>query len=166
MSPAKRILVATDFSDNARPALDYAATLSNALGAALVLAHVYTIPAVPTPDGVFISPVDEPKLRSDLEAALTALKRRAIELGAAPVEIALAEGTPWLELVRLAKERSCDMIVMGTHGRGLVAHFLLGSVAERVVRKAHCPVLTVRSPVPVATPDPIEPSSKTADDAC
>jgi len=55
-------------------------------------------------------------------------------------------GHPFVEVVRYAREESIDLIVMGTHGRGAVGHLLLGSVAERVVRKAPCPVLTVRHP--------------------
>ncbi len=55
-------------------------------------------------------------------------------------------GGPYVEIVRYAKERDIDLIVMGTHGRGFVAHMLMGSVAEKVVRRAPCPVLTVRHP--------------------
>ena len=55
-------------------------------------------------------------------------------------------GGPYVEIVRYAQERDIDLIVMGTHGRGFVAHMLMGSVAEKVVRKAPCPVLTVRHP--------------------
>jgi nucleotide-binding universal stress UspA family protein len=55
-------------------------------------------------------------------------------------------GSPFVEIVRYAKQHDIDLIVMGTHGRGPIAHMFMGSVAERVVRKATCPVLTVRSP--------------------
>ena len=57
---------------------------------------------------------------------------------------ATAQGTPFLEIIRYAKEKDIDMIVMGTHGRSGLVHMLMGSVAEKVVRKAPCPVLTVR----------------------
>ena len=56
------------------------------------------------------------------------------------------QGPPFLEIVRYAQEANIDLIVLGTHGRGGLAHMLLGSVAEKVVRKAPCPVLTVRHP--------------------
>jgi nucleotide-binding universal stress UspA family protein len=59
-------------------------------------------------------------------------------------EIALLAGNPFLEIIRYAKAHDVDLIVMGTHGRGPIAHMLLGSVAEKVVRKSPCPVLTVR----------------------
>jgi nucleotide-binding universal stress UspA family protein len=60
--------------------------------------------------------------------------------------VALRSGSPFVEVVRYAREEGIDLIVLGTHGRGAIAHMLLGSVAERVVRKAHCPVMTVRQP--------------------
>jgi universal stress protein A len=60
------------------------------------------------------------------------------------VETAWTRGTPFLEIIRYARENSIDLIVMGTHGRGFMAHLLLGSVAENVVRQGPCPVLTVR----------------------
>jgi nucleotide-binding universal stress UspA family protein len=59
-------------------------------------------------------------------------------------EIALLSGNPFIEIIRYAKAQDIDLIVMGTHGRGPIAHMLLGSVAEKVVRKSPCPVLTVR----------------------
>jgi nucleotide-binding universal stress UspA family protein len=68
------------------------------------------------------------------------------QLGELKPELVLRPGTVHVEIVRYAKERDIDLIVMGTHGRGLVAHAVLGSVAERVVRYAPCPVLTVRNP--------------------
>ena len=58
----------------------------------------------------------------------------------------VAQGHPFVELVRYAKDNAIDLIVVGTHGRGAIAHILLGSVAEKVVRKAPCPVLVVREP--------------------
>ena len=60
------------------------------------------------------------------------------------VRTALRLGSPFVEIIRYARDEHADLIVMGTHGRGAIAHMLLGSVAERVVRKAACPVLTVR----------------------
>jgi nucleotide-binding universal stress UspA family protein len=63
-----------------------------------------------------------------------------------PVNRIVIDGFPFVEILKHAKESNADMIVMGTHGRGAIAHMLLGSVAEKVVRKASCPVLTVRHP--------------------
>ena len=61
-----------------------------------------------------------------------------------PIETAFEEGRPSVKIVEFARDHEIDLIVMGTHGRGPVAHFLLGSVAENVIRSAECPVLTVR----------------------
>jgi nucleotide-binding universal stress UspA family protein len=66
------------------------------------------------------------------------------ERGAHPVRCATRVGHPFVEILACAAEQKADLIVMGTHGRGPVAHVLLGSVTEKVVRKAPCPVLTVR----------------------
>jgi nucleotide-binding universal stress UspA family protein len=60
--------------------------------------------------------------------------------------LSVKTGSPLVEIVRYAKEQSVDLIVMGTHGHGLIAHMLLGSVADNVIRRAPCPVLTVRHP--------------------
>jgi nucleotide-binding universal stress UspA family protein len=67
-------------------------------------------------------------------------------VGAEYVLRASGRGGPYVEIVRCARDSSIDLIVMGTHGRGFVAHMLMGSVAEKVVRRAPCPVLTVRHP--------------------
>ena len=72
------------------------------------------------------------------------------------IETAIEEGRPSLKIVEYARDHDVDMIVMGTHGRGPVAHFFLGSVAENVVRSADCPVLTVRGESQVRTNLPSE----------
>jgi len=77
-----------------------------------------------------------------LSSLLTAEEQQAIR--AEYVLRASGLGGPYVEIVRYAKERDIDLIVMGTHGRGFVAHMLMGSVTEKVVRRAPCPVLTVR----------------------
>jgi nucleotide-binding universal stress UspA family protein len=81
----------------------------------------------------------EKESRQRLAAMLTNEERQRFR-----VETALLAGNPFLEIIRYAKAHEIDLIVMGTHGRGPIAHMLLGSVAEKVVRKSPCPVLTVR----------------------
>jgi universal stress protein A len=71
---------------------------------------------------------------------------RARQLGVRQLETRLVEGVAWSEILAATKATGCDLIVMGTHGRGAITHLLLGSVAEKVVRKAECPVLTVHLP--------------------
>jgi len=60
-------------------------------------------------------------------------------------QVIVGVGTPFVEIVKIAREEEVDLLIIGTHGRGAIAHMLLGSVAERIVRKSPCPVLTVRS---------------------
>jgi nucleotide-binding universal stress UspA family protein len=138
-----KVLVPTDFSDCADRALDHAIELCRAFSTPLVIAHVYVPPRVIVPDGYVTPLVEEPLVRAEIEAGLGRLAARARERGVAKAEVILGEGVAWREVIRLAKENECDLIVMGTHGRGAIGHLLLGSVAEKVIRKAECPVLTV-----------------------
>ena len=142
----ERILVPTDFSEHSDAALKYARALAGAFGARLHLLHVVQDPysqpwaaeAFATQLGVMVS---------DWESQ--ARKRMAASLPAEDADratIATAIGSPFQEIIRCASQHDAALIVMGTHGRGAIGHALLGSVAERVVRKAPCPVLTVRQP--------------------
>jgi nucleotide-binding universal stress UspA family protein len=143
----QRILLATDSSAQARHALAYAAELSARLGVPLVIATAFQIPNYPLPEGALIaseSTVAQLLERASRDVALE--KQSAVELGAQGVETVVIEGPPASEIVRLAKERACDLIVMGSHGRGGLARAILGSVADRVMRTAHCPVMIVTHP--------------------
>lgn len=145
----KRILVPTDFSPTSDLAMDYAADLARKLGAAIQLLHVVDEPsfAAVYPDGYF---VDLPALR--VQAMDEAQKRFAALAGRVDLDVTtdVQFGRPAVVIADQALARGTDLIVMGTHGRGGVAHLLLGSVAERVVRTAPCPVLTVRNTARVA----------------
>ncbi|HUL59413.1 MAG TPA: universal stress protein [Anaeromyxobacteraceae bacterium] len=143
----KRICCPIDFSDTARVAMDTACDLAKRLGARLVLLHAYPIPGYTFPDG---SVVASPKMMDELAAQaarhLDEWKREAEGRGCAGVEVARAVGEPAAEIVAFAKANAIDLVVMGTHGRTGLEHALMGSIAERVVRRASCPVLTVRPP--------------------
>jgi nucleotide-binding universal stress UspA family protein len=142
----QRILVATDFSNHARAALRHAAELSSRLGVPLLIVHAYLVPAVPLPEGAVIpSPETLANAMARSSDALEVEKRTAIELGAVGVETTITEGPPAPKLADLARERKIDLIVMGTHGRGALARAILGSVADKVVRTAPCPVLVVHA---------------------
>jgi len=146
-----KIVVPTDFSDGARRALEYGAGLAATYTVPLVLLHVYASPAVPVPDGfILATPAELAKMLAQVETGLVELRRVAHDLGVGNVETAVVEGRAWHEIVHFAKDRGCDLIVMGTHGRGGLSHFLLGSTAEKVVRKAEVPVLTVGPKAPRA----------------
>lgn len=148
MFALKTILVPTDFSDASQAALDYAKGLAEAFGASLHLVHVMEdLLAHAWSAEVYVASM--PNLRGEIErearerlaAMLTAEERARYR-----VEAAIVAGRPFLEIIRYAREQNVDLIVIGTHGRGALAHMLLGSVAEKVVRKSPCPVLTVRDP--------------------
>lgn len=140
----RNICVPVDFSETSATALNYAKALADAFGAQLHLMHVLVNWI---PDGDF--PVNpqvyvqlENSARKQLQNQLT-----AGELQKYQAKLELVSGTSeFLEIVRYARDKNIDLLVMGTHGRGPIAHMLLGSVAEKVVRKAPCPVLTVRHP--------------------
>jgi nucleotide-binding universal stress UspA family protein len=157
MNPIKRILVATDFSDCSRAAIDYALGMAERLGADVHLVHVFERP-VYFEVGVSHSlqlghNVDEwiHDLKAGASKQLDALA--ADVRGRNPrTQVSLREGLPVDEILNAAKEASADLIVLGTHGRTGLPHVVLGSVAERVVRTAPCPVLTVRSATGGARP--------------
>jgi nucleotide-binding universal stress UspA family protein len=143
MALISKILVPTDFSPDADRALEYAVELAARFSASIRLVHVYRIPVVALPEGVVTLMPDLPGLMKQLEDGLAGVAARARKLGVSDVETTLAEGVDWHEILNVAKEHGCDLIVMGTRGRTGIPHLLLGSVAEKVVRKAECPVLTV-----------------------
>ncbi|KYF67111.1 universal stress protein [Sorangium cellulosum] len=145
----KTLLLAHDFDETSELALDTAIELARKLSAKIVVAHVYSVPVYSFPEGSSLIPSAEDAARL-AEAAQRSLDQ-VIERRATPdVEISgvLRAGIPDEEICRLAGEIGADMIVIGTHARGAVARALLGSVAQRVVRSAPVPVLTIRGPQP------------------
>jgi len=144
----KRILVPTDFSKFSQVALDYAAALAERFAAEIHLLHVVQDLAVFLPEAVAAAPPVVAPVEQFTAAARTALERvvKEMSLPNLTVHQEVREGTPFYEIIRYAKEARIRLIVMGTHGHTGLVHALLGSVTERVVRKAPCPVLTVRHP--------------------
>ncbi|HWO20983.1 MAG TPA: universal stress protein [Kofleriaceae bacterium] len=138
-----KILCPTDFSEGSRLALRLAL---EKLGtdSQLVIVHVWQAPYVYGPDaGVPGRVMTETKALAEVELARA--KTQVEGLGARRVSTVLATGAPWHEIVELARrDREIDLIVMGTHGYTGLTHVLLGSVAEKVVRHAPCPVLAMR----------------------
>lgn len=143
----KRILVPIDFSSNSRNALDYAHGLALKLNAALHLLHVCELPGVGTPalDAYAIAYTDWNQRLG--EEAAKELNKLTAALGDIPATTEVLFGRPASTIVHAAGTNNSDLIVMGTHGHGPVMHALMGNVAERVVRTAPCPVLTVREPL-------------------
>ena len=142
----KNILVPTDFSETAEIAVRYAKALAEAFGAKVHVLHVATDPARFLPAEAFAT---LPDLRVQLEAdTRKRLDGILADAGTQKLDVhrAIRLGEPFVEIIGYARGNAIDLIVMGTHGRGPIKHLLLGSVAEKVVRKAPCPVLTVRPP--------------------
>jgi len=149
MIALKHILVAMDFGEPSAAALTYARGLARNFGATLHLLHVVddlgSRAASSAGFGVDFGKMQremEGAARADLDALLSDEDRRDLRAKA----VVLTSTTPALSIVQYAREAHVNLIVVGTHGRGAVAHLFLGSVAERVVRMAPCPVLTVRHP--------------------
>jgi nucleotide-binding universal stress UspA family protein len=142
MIKVKQVLAPTDFSDPSRQAIKYACELAKRFGAELTLLHVVQPPTVALAYG---TPLPEELLHPE-PAAQRELDK--LELpdgeGIPRVRRDIRSGTPFVEILRYAKENGTDLVVMGTHGGSGLMHALIGSVAEKVVRKAPCPVLTVR----------------------
>ncbi len=146
MSEIRKILVPTDFSDNSLQALGYAQDLATGFGAEIVLAHVLEPPIYPAMTfgaGAASLPALQDELRQTVSQHLDRLVEEQAQKGAAMRGV-LREGSPFHEIIALAEEEQADMIVIATHGHSGLAHLLLGSTTEKVVRKAPCPVLTIR----------------------
>lgn len=136
------ILCPLDFERNSLDALEVARDLAQENRATLHLLHVARVPAadmdVPLPFAA------NPRWEREARAKLERIARDQFQ-GKVRFEIRVVSGTPDDDVLRMAGELQADLIVMGTHGRKGWRHIVLGSVAERVVREAHCPVLTIRS---------------------
>jgi len=143
MLPIHTILHATDFSTQSNHAFQLACALARDYEAKLVVLHVALPPVIGSEMGIMIPPggVD---FEDELRQKLTQLRPVGLTI---PVEHYLREGEPALEILDLAQECQADLIVLGTHGRTGLGRLLMGSVAEAVLRKAPCPVLTVKAPL-------------------
>jgi universal stress protein A len=151
MTTINRILVPIDFEETSLAALAYAGTLARSLGTTVTLVHVFDdvfAAAAYTPDVYApLPPQVRERVMGELQEKLAALLPA---LGGDAHRADVIAGTAADGIVEHAREKAIDLIVMGTHGRRGLAHALLGSVAERVLRTAPCPVLTVRHPQAIA----------------
>lgn len=154
MSPAEtkkeavalnKILCPYDFSECSSYALKYAIEFASTFKAKLYLLHVFDIRildygepvygiSVPTKDAINT-------IKNELDNSTPEKVKNELQ-----VETVVVSGVPFYEIIKFANDNKIDLIVIGTHGRTGIAHILLGSVAEKVVRKASCPVLTIRHP--------------------
>jgi len=142
----RHVLCPVDFSETSRAALRYAVGMCARFDAELTLLHVFQPPGFTLPEGMVVAGADAfATLMRDVEVALTTWRQEAERLGGRAVKTDTAMGSTHPEIVRYADEHAVDLVVIGTHGRTGIAHALLGSTAEKIVRYAHCPVLTVRA---------------------
>ena len=146
MKHVRRIVYATDFSPASKPAFSAAVNLATSLRARLTIVHVTpgVIPVVPEQyfDASLYDRIEQ-EARDWSLRRLKTLAARARKQGAR-VTTQSREGDPATEVIRTAKSAHAHLIITGTHGRGGVPRFLLGSVADRLVRTSPCPVMTVR----------------------
>jgi nucleotide-binding universal stress UspA family protein len=150
MENLKKILYPTDFSEYSLAALPYAVRLAQQNDAELYCLHVVEMPHEEYLTSEYMVPLNVPHVPEDkiLRTARARLERFVAEnlSGVDKVTSRVLIGVPFIEIIRYARDQSIDLIVIGTHGHSALAAMLLGTVAEKVVRKAPCPVLTVRHP--------------------
>lgn len=141
MAAYSRILVPTDFSRSSYAAFGPAASIAKKFKSHVYLLHIVAgAPVLAVTTGLSQSQVEQRVLDQSAASLRKAAKRLALK----GVELILRKGTPHEEIVKAAKEKRVDLIVMGTLGKSKIEHMLLGSVTEKVVRRASCQVLTVK----------------------
>lgn len=148
MELIRTVLVPIDFSDYSKNALRYATEFAKQFNAKMFL--VYVVEPMIYPADFSMGQVAIPSmdfdLRSRAEEELKNLAKNFID-SSLQVETIIKTGKPFVEINETAKEKDADLIIMATHGHTGVEHLLFGSTAEKVVRKAPCPVLTLREPI-------------------
>ena len=155
MLPVKKILCPTDFSEPAQEGFKTAVELAQHFSAQLLLVHV--VPPVPVPYQPLLSPAPAFDITSYLQELVKASRETLQTYGTEhvpqglPWTASVTAGDPAYEILRLARELGADTIVIATHGHGGWRRFLFGSVAEKVVRLAECPVIVVHAPAGAKT---------------
>ena len=148
MTAIKRILVPIDFSASSRAALSHAIELRSAFGSAVSVLHVYEPSGFVGFDSLVLMPVDRPsrrweQMRAEILRELTQFlgnDRPSVE------DVRVEAGVPADVIPAVAREGDFDLVLMGTHGQGPISRLAVGNVAEGVMRKAHCLVMTLRVP--------------------
>lgn len=142
MLKIRTILHPTDFSEHSRWAFQFACSLARDLGARLIVLHVIPVPKF---HGEVVA---RRQPNGEHDQMWNMLQQLKMPNCGVEIETQLADGEAPVEILRVANEAHCDLILMGTHGRTGLGRVLMGSVAEQVVRQASCPVLTVKTPFP------------------
>lgn len=147
MIKIKKILFPTDFSPCAEHALQYALAFASECKAKLFVLHVISDINTPAVFGLELYPVlkDYEKIEEKAKQAMQQVIPERF-LKEIEVENIIVQGTPFVEIIKCAKKNEVDLITIATHGRTGVTHMLMGSTAEKIVRMAPCPVLTIKHP--------------------
>lgn len=143
-----KVLVPIDFSDYSKSALRYAVNFAKSFNAEIIL--IYVVEPVIYPPDFSMGQIAMPSINTEWDdRAKDELQKLAKSeiIGAVKVKTIIKTGKPFVEIIETAKEENVDLIIIATHGRSGVEHILFGSTAEKVVRKAPCPVLTLREPL-------------------
>jgi len=146
MIALKKVLLATDFSECAKTAEEYASAFADQFQAALHVLHVVVDTSLVTEAyGATLALTADylEQIKNQAKSSIDKIMAESVKPGSLGFS-AIRMGSPPLEIVKYATEKEIDLIIIGTHGRGGFMHLLLGSCAEKVVRQAQCPVLTVR----------------------
>jgi nucleotide-binding universal stress UspA family protein len=147
MPQISRIVVPVDFSEYSKKAFRYAIDFSKTFGAEMIL--VYVVEPIIYPADFSFGQVALPSMERELQdrskEQLHVLIKKEVPEGI-QVRSVIRTGKPFVEIIQLAKEENADLIIIATHGHSGIEHVLFGSTAEKVVRKAPCPVLSIRSP--------------------
>ncbi len=147
MIPFNKILTAIDFSENSDYAFDYALTLAKQFDSQLMILHVINEPV--DLRGFYVPHISFEQLEKEIEEGAEKMMAKFCSLKMGDFTnftTAIVTGIPYEEIIRSAQEAAASLIVLGTHGRTGLDHLIFGSTAERVVRGASCPVLTIRLP--------------------
>ncbi|MEI6306728.1 MAG: universal stress protein [Deltaproteobacteria bacterium] len=148
MKQFEKILVAIDFSENSDYAFNYALDLAKQFNGELTVMHVINEPV--DLRGFYVPHISFEQLEKEIEEGAAKMMEKFCSeqmSGFTNYKTAIVSGIPYEEIIRRAQESGSSLIVMGTHGRTGLDHLIFGSTAERVVRSAFCPVLTIRLPV-------------------
>lgn len=147
MKPFDKILIAIDFSENSEHAFEYAMTLAKQFQAELTILHVINEPV--DLRGFYVPHISFEQLEKEIEEGAQKMMEQFCQARMGDFtnyQTAIVTGIPNEEIIRKAADTGASLIVLGTHGRTGLDHIIFGSTAERVVRSAACPVLTIRMP--------------------
>lgn len=147
MKPFDKILTAIDFSENSELAFEYAVTMATQFNSELTIMHVINEPV--DLRGFYVPHISFEQLEKEIEEGAAKMMETfcSTKLGSfSNYQSVIVSGIPYEEITRKADEIGASLIILGTHGRTGLDHILFGSTAERVVRSASCPVMTIRLP--------------------